>query len=95
MDLAGHHLSDPRSRPDLADLTDNMLVFTPDLHQEFHSWRPGTCTPNDFQTFAETVPADLFDPVNTRQMQRLQTLTRGLRRLEQERKGQQVRYQRN
>lgn len=24
--------------PDLADLTDNILVITPDRHQEFHTW---------------------------------------------------------
>jgi hypothetical protein len=40
MDLSGYHLFDRRRRPDLADLTDNILVITPDLHQEFHTWRP-------------------------------------------------------
>ncbi|MCT0219104.1 hypothetical protein KQ304_08850 [Synechococcus sp. CS-1329] len=95
VDLAGHHLFDRCSRPDLADLSDNILVIIPDLHQEFHSWRPGACTPNDFLTFAETVRADLFDPVNSRQMKRLQTLTRRLKRLQHEREGQQVRYHRS
>ncbi len=71
MALDGHHLFDRRSRPDLVDLPDNILVITPDLHQEFHSWRTGSCTPNDVLTFAETVRADLFDPVNSRQMKRL------------------------
>ena len=47
IDLDGHHLFDRRSRPDLADLPENILVLVPDLHREFHGWKSGPCTPKD------------------------------------------------
>lgn len=94
IDLAGHHLFDRKSRPDLADLPDNILVVVPDLHKEFHGWHIGSCTPNDFLHFLETARGDLFDPVNSMDMKRIQALTRRLRRLENERGGRNLRYHR-
>lgn len=91
-ELAGHHLFDRRSRPDLADLPDNILVIMPDLHKEFHGWAGGSCTPNDFLRFMETARADLFDPLNSMHMKRIQALTRRLKRLQQEREGTHLRY---
>lgn len=92
IELAGHHIYDRKSRSDLADLSDNILVVLPDLHKEFHSWHKGHCTPNDFLHFLETARADLFDPVNSRDMKRIQMLTQRLRRLEQERGSGHLRY---
>lgn len=94
IDLAGHHLFDRCSRPDLADLPDNILVILPDLHREFHSWVSDRCTPNDFLRFLETARADLFDPVNAMHRKRIQALTRRLKRLQQEREGSHLRYHR-
>lgn len=93
-DLAGHHLFDRRSRPDLADLPENILVIVPELHREFHSWTGVSCSPNDFLRFIETSRSDLFDPVNARHMKRIQSLTRRLNRLQQEREGGHLRYHR-
>lgn len=94
IELSGHHLFDRRSRPDLADLADNVVVIVPQLHREFHSWKPGPCCPHDFLLFLEKARADVFDPVNSRDMARLQGLTRRLNRLQKEREGHQVRYHR-
>lgn len=94
IDLAGHHLFDRTSRPDLADLSDNVLVVLPELHRDFHSWKPGPCCPSDFLRFISSARTDLFDPVNARSMTRLHSLTRRLNRLQQEREGQKVRYHR-
>ncbi len=95
IDLDGHHLFDRHSRPDLADLPENILVLVPELHREFHIWKSGPCTPKDVLVFIETVRADLFDPVNSRHMKRLRTLTHRLQRLQSEREGQRVRYHRS
>jgi hypothetical protein len=94
IELAGHHLFDRSSRPDLADLADNVLVLLPDLHRDFHSWKPGPCCPVDFLKFVSVAQADLFDPVNSRSMGRLHNLTRRLNRLQKEREGQKLRYHR-
>jgi hypothetical protein len=95
IDLDGHHLFDRHSRPDLADLPENILVIKPDLHREFHSWKSGPCTPKDVLMFIETVRGDLFDPVNSRHMKRLRALTHRLQRFQSEREGQKVRYHRS
>ncbi len=92
IDLDGHHLFDRRSRPDLADLPENILVLTPDLHREFHGWKSGPCTPKDVLVFIETARGDLFDPVNSHHMKRLRVLTHRLQRFQSEREGQKVRY---
>jgi hypothetical protein len=92
IDLDGHHLFDRRSRPDLADLPENILVLVPDLHREFHGWKSGPCAPKDVLVFVETARGDLFDPVNSRDMKRLRALTHRLQRLQSEREGQRVRY---
>jgi hypothetical protein len=95
IDLDGHHLFDRRSRPDLADLPENILVLMPDLHREFHGWKRGPCTPNDVLVFIETARGDLFDPVNSRDMKRLRALTHRLQRFQSEREGQKLRYHRS
>lgn len=92
IDLAGHHLFDRSSRPDLSDLVDNVLVILPELHRDFHSWQPGPCCPTDFLRFLSTARSDLFDPVNTRSMTRLHQLSRRLNRVQQEREGLNLRY---
>jgi hypothetical protein len=92
IDLDGHHLFDRRSRPDLADLPENILVLVPDLHREFHRWKSGPCAPKDVLGFIETARGDLFDPVNSRDMKRLRTLTHRLQRFQSEREGQKLRY---
>jgi hypothetical protein len=92
IDLDGHHLFDRRSRPDLADLPENILVLVPELHREFHGWKGGPCRPKDVLLFIETARGDLFDPVNSRDMKRLRALTHRLQRFECEREGQKVRY---
>lgn len=94
IELAGHHLFDRSSRPDLADLADNVLVILPELHRDFHSWKPGPCCPGDFLKFISVAQADLFDPVNSLAMGRLHNLTRRLNRLQSEREGQKLRYHR-
>ncbi len=94
IDLDGHHLFDRRSRPDLADLPENILVLVPDLHREFHGWKTGPCTPKDVLVFIEAARGDLFDPVNSRDMKRLRALTHRLQRFQSEREGQRVRYHR-
>jgi len=71
-----------------------VLVIVPELHRDFHSWKPGPCCPSDFLRFISSARADLFDPVNARSMGRLHSLTRRLNRLQQEREGQKVRYHR-
>ena len=95
IDLDGHHLFDRRSRPDLADLPENILVLMPELHREFHGWKNGSCIPNDVLVFIETARGDLFDPVNSRDMKRLRALTHRLQRFQSEREGQQFRYHRS
>jgi hypothetical protein len=92
IDLAGHHLFDRTSRPDLSDLADNVLVLLPDLHRDFHSWKPGPCCPADFLRFLSNARGDLFDPANARSMARLHNLTRRLNRLQKEREGLNLRY---
>ncbi|MCP9933207.1 hypothetical protein KBZ08_04695 [Cyanobium sp. Candia 9D4] len=94
IDLDGHHLFDRHSRPDLADLPENILVLVPELHREFHIWKSGPCTPKDVLVFIETVRADLFDPVNSRHMKRLRTLTHRLQRFQSDQEVQKVRYHR-
>lgn len=92
LELAGHHLFDRISRPDLADLSDNVIAIETELHRAFHSWKPGPCSPNDFLQYLGTRGADLFDPVNSRAMARLQKLTRRLNHLQMTQ--QAIRYHR-
>ncbi|MFM1798918.1 MAG: hypothetical protein RLZZ117_1196 [Cyanobacteriota bacterium] len=93
LELDGHHLFDRRSRPDLADATDNILVLQPDLHSEFHSWKDGpTCCPQDFIDFITTVRGDLFDPTNSRAMARLQRLVHRLTLLQANYENNRLRY---
>ncbi|MFN9643670.1 MAG: hypothetical protein ACK6BG_00775 [Cyanobacteriota bacterium] len=93
LELDGHHLFDRRSRPDLADATDNILVLQPDLHSEFHSWKAGPkCCPQDFIDFITTVRGDLFEPTNRRQMARLQRLIHRLTLLQANYENNHLRY---
>lgn len=75
----GHHLFDRRSRLDLADATNNILVQQPELHNEVHSWKGSpSCYPQDFIEFITTIRGDLFDPINSRAMACLQRLVHRL-----------------
>lgn len=47
-DLHVHHLFDRSSRPDLADVLDNLLVMHSEIHQGFHRWHGiESCEPKD------------------------------------------------
>lgn len=93
LELDGHHLFDRRNRPDLADATDNILVLQSELHGEFHSWKASpSCCPQDFIEFVTTVRGDLFDPVNSRAMARLQRLVHRLTLLQANYENNHLRY---
>ena len=96
MDLSGQHIVDRRTPPGPGRLDRQH----PGDHSRSasgvsHLDGPGELHPNHFLNFAEAVCADLFDPVNPRQKKQLQTLTRRMKRLQQEWEGRQVRYHRN
>ena len=66
--LDGHHLFNKSSRPDLADLHDNILIVENSIHADFHCWqsrRGAKCEPKDFLKYLETARFDLVDPSNT------------------------------
>ncbi|MEA5449815.1 hypothetical protein VB780_14625 [Leptolyngbya sp. CCNP1308] len=47
-DLHVHHLFDRSSRPDLADVLDNLLVMHSEIHRGFHRWHGSeSCEPKD------------------------------------------------
>ncbi|WP_269617214.1 hypothetical protein [Prochlorococcus marinus] len=64
--LIGHHLFDRHTRPDLADLQENILVVENQIHIQFHAWKGGeSCEPKDFLKFLLDVRFDLIDPDNS------------------------------
>ena len=66
VELVGHHLFDRHTRPDLADLQENILVVELQIHRQFHAWKGGeSCEPNDFLQFLLKVRFDLIDPENS------------------------------
>lgn len=93
LELDGHHLFDRRSRPDLADATENILVMQAELHREFHSWKAtSSCCPQDFIEFITTVRGDLFDPVNSRATARMRQLICRLTLLQENYENNRLRY---
>lgn len=61
-DLHAHHLFDRDSRPDLADVLDNLLVMHPDIHRGFHNWHGSeSCEPKDFIEYLLHVEGDKFE----------------------------------
>ena len=65
VELVGHHLFDRHTRPDLADLQENILVVDLQIHRQFHAWKGGkSCEPKDFLQFLLNVRFDLIDPDN-------------------------------
>lgn len=61
-DLHAHHLFDRSSRPDLADVMDNLLVMHEDIHHGFHMWHGHTdCEPKDFIEYLLKAEDGRFD----------------------------------
>jgi hypothetical protein len=93
LELDGHHLFDKATRPDLADLHENILILESSIHSEFHSWIGGRgCIPSDFLDFVSSVRGDLFDSVNSRAAERHSRLVSKLVKLERNYEGTQLRY---
>ena len=66
VELDGHHLFDKHSRPDIADLQENILVVEQQIHRQFHAWKGSeSCEPKDFLQFLLKVRFDLIDPDNS------------------------------
>ena len=94
LQLDGHHLFDKSTRPDLADLIDNILVVENSIHSEFHSWKGGggKCVPKDFLDFLSQVRGDLFDSTNARTTERHSKLVARLVALQSNYEGNHLRY---
>jgi hypothetical protein len=61
-DLHAHHLFDQSSRPDLADLLENLLVMHADIHRGFHQWHGSeSCEPQDFIEYLLHAEGAIFD----------------------------------
>jgi len=92
--LDGHHLFDRTTRPDLADLHENILVIEEGIHTQFHIWKgSGACEPKDFLHYASEVRIDLFDSSNSRAMDRFNKLTIRLTKLQKNYENYHLRYQ--
>lgn len=60
-DLHVHHLFDRSSRPDLADVLDNLLVMHSDIHCGFHRWHGSeSCEPKDLIEYLFHAEGDKF-----------------------------------
>ena len=93
LELDGHHLFDKSTRPDLADLHENILVVQSNIHDDFHSWkRGGKCIPSDFLDYLNEARLDLIDPVNSRAEARYEKLLRKLHKLQINYEGNKLRY---
>lgn len=91
--LDGHHLFDRATRPDLADLLDNILVIEEEIHTQFHIWKgSGSCEPKDFLYYASEVRLDLFDSSNAKAMERFNKLTIRLTNLQKNYENYHLRY---
>ena len=93
--LDGHHLFNKSSRPDLADLHENILIVESGIHSDFHCWnskRGRRCEPKDFLTYLETARFDLVDPSNHAAAARFDSLTERLVRLQRNFEGNKLRY---
>jgi hypothetical protein len=93
LSLDGHHLFDRSSRPDLADFHDNILVIESSIHSDFHSWQGGNrCEPQHFLKYSSEIRGDLFDSSNNRAMERFNSLTVRLTRLQKNYENNHLRY---
>ena len=91
--LDGHHLFDKATRPDLADLHDNILVVESSIHADFHSWKGGSsCEPKHFLNYSSEIRGDLFDASNARAMERFSSLTVRLTQLQKNFENNHLRY---
>lgn len=72
-DLHAHHLFDRETRPDLADVLDNLLVMHADIHRGFHRWHgSGSCEPKDFIEYLFYAEGEKFESnSNTRHLDAL------------------------
>jgi len=79
-DLHAHHLFDKSTRPDIADVLDNLLVMHEDIHRGFHLWHGSdSCEPKDFVEYLLHVEADKFKS-SKRKQEHLKDLIRHLER---------------
>tara|TARA_B100000530_G_scaffold211978_1_gene135782 strand:+ start:24 stop:776 length:753 start_codon:yes stop_codon:yes gene_type:complete len=91
--LHGHHLFDQATRPDLADLYENILVVEGNIHSEFHSWKKKeSCEPKDFLNFLSDVRLDLVDPENKAAARRYNKLVARLTKLQKNYEGNHLKY---
>ena len=93
--LDGHHLFNKSSRPDLADLHENILVVESSIHGDFHCWqskRSRRCEPKDFLEYLETARFDLIDHSNNAAASRHYSLTEKLIKLQRNYEGNRLRY---
>ena len=93
--LDGHHLFNKSSRPDLADLHENILILESSIHADFHSWqsrRGAKCEPKDFLEYLSTARFDLIDPSNSAAAARHDSLTERLVILQKNYEGNRLRY---
>ena len=91
--LHGHHLFDQATRPDLADLHENILVVEGNIHSEFHSWKKKeSCEPKDFLNFLSEVRLDLIDPESNAASKRYNKLVARLTKLQKNYEGNHLRY---
>ena len=91
--LHGHHLFDQATRPDLADLHENILVVEGNIHSEFHSWKKKeSCEPKDFLNFLSDVRLDLVDPENKAAARRYNKLVARLTKLQKNYEGNHLKY---
>ena len=95
LNLDGHHLFNKSSRPDLADLHENILVIESSIHADFHCWqskRSHQCEPKDFLEYLETARFDLIDHSNNAAAARHYSLTEKLIKLQRNYEGNRLRY---
>lgn len=93
LSLDGHHLFDRIHRPDLADLHENILIVESGIHSQFHSWQGReACEPKDFMKFLSEVRGDVFDSSNSRAMERFNSLTVRITKLQKNFEENHLRY---
>ena len=81
-DLHTHHLFDKRTRPDLADVIDNLLVMNAEIHKGFHLWHGSeSCEPKHFIDYLLHVEDDKFKS-SKRKEKHLKDLIRQLERIQ-------------
>ena len=91
--LDGHHLFDKSTRPDLADLHENILIVEHSIHEEFHSWNKGeNCEPQQFLQFLSETKFHLIDPENAAAAKRYNKLVARLTKLQKNFEGNHLKY---